>query len=617
MSAIGGIYNFDKAPVCRDDLWLLSAQLSAYGPDGGGEMLAGHVGMVQRAFHTNLESAQEVQPYCLEGIALCWDGRLDNREELLRDLFSSQEGLTDVQIVLSAYKRWGTDSPKYIQGDFALSLWDSKLNKLLLARDPMGPRPLYYQQTNRGVFWSSELAALLVRANYEAEINDDFVWGYLTSEPRAYLTPYKNFHAVDPGTTIIFEGNRSSRSIFWRLPEQILNYKTDQDYEEHFLELFKNSVRNRLRINGPAWVTLSGGLDSSAIVCVADLVQRTESISASEIATLSYVYDEAVGSDERSFINCVEKHCGRVSYHLHDTDHRPLDSFPNDEIAFPDFLDCFVDRHLALSKAMSENGARVLLTGHGGDQLLSAGEIPSPGIADKLSRGLLSEAHRDLQTWSETLQVPYLKLLLESASYLLPKGIGVFGQSQRKHAPWIKTKRRMVYEDERCTFKLPSQRDQAAWLFSIVNALSRTSYHTRGHIEVSHPFLDRRLCEFLQSLPFEQRVRKGESRSLVRRALRNILPEKILKRRGKRGPDESILRAIDREWAKLEPIFSDAHIYSRGYVDRDAFQEALVRARHGCEKHTFSLIKTLSLEFWLRALAGQMSRAKSEALPNG
>src|SRR6185369_15074318 len=134
MSAIGGIINFDGAPVDADLLTQMSANLQSYGPDGGGEVCRSSIGAVYRAFHTNVESRLERQPLISRtGCILAWDGRLDNREELialLREELSTDR--SDSAIVMAAYDKWGTAFPQRILGDFAFSLWDPASRTLLL-----------------------------------------------------------------------------------------------------------------------------------------------------------------------------------------------------------------------------------------------------------------------------------------------------------------------------------------------------------------------------------------------------------------------------------------------------------------------------------------------------
>jgi asparagine synthase (glutamine-hydrolysing) len=617
MSALGGVYSFDAAPVNEGLLIALGDALASRGPDGGSEFRLGSVAMVYRAFHTNKESRQEVQPLVsTAGQFMCWDGRLDNRDELrpiLRDELCGD--CTDVAIAIASYRKWGMDFFPKLIGDFALSLWNSTSQTLLLARDPAGPRPLFFHWNKNRIIWSSELSPLLDLAGVELEVEDEYIAGYLTRGAKPELTPYKGIHSVPPGNVVIVRNGQYEVQRFWGLdPKHEIHYKTDAEYEEHFRHLFREAVRCRLRVDGPVWATLSGGLDSSSIVCMADEILESCEAEASKIQTVSYIYGESTSSDESDFIRCAEEKRGQVGYYLREEDYPPLASFPNDpRISFPDFLDCFTDRHRGLCEAMSADGARVLLTGHGGDEMLCSGGDPSPELGDLLFQCRLLRLHHSLTTWSKALKRPYFELLWRNGVIpLLPRGAQILcGLKPNLKLPYwfdekfvarMSLRRRNLGPVDVFGFRLPSGRDQAIGFLSAMRVISRASYRARGCIEVSHPYLHRPLVEFLQAIPFEQRARPSETRSLMRRALRGLLPERILNRKTKRGPDEAFFRAIARGWHKFQPMFENAQSCNRGYLNAEALLVALERAKHGCERYSFALIQTISLEFWLRAL---------------
>lgn len=626
MSALGGIYNFDDAPIDRDVLVSLGQRLGSHGPDGGREIVSHSVGIVYRAFHTTRESRLETQPFVSsEGHIIAWDGRLDNRDELIALLRNELDAdQTDVAIVMAAYLKFGIDFLPRLIGDFALSLWDPNTRTLLLARDPVGPRPLYYHANDKRVIWSSELMPLLDFAGIALEANDEYIAGYITRGAEPNLTPYKNIYAVSPGHVAIVRNGQISVQRFWGLdPGHEIRYNTDEEYEEQFYHLFKDAVRCRLRVDGPVWATLSGGLDSSAIVCMADEIIENGEGETSKLETVSFVYDESTSSDERKFISSVEAKRNLLGHHLLDVDYPPLAEFPDeDRVDFPDFLDCFTNRHLGLSKAMHASGTRVLLTGHGGDEVLGSNPSPSPELGDLLVRCRFLGLHNSLQQWSAALKRPYLELLLRDGIMpLLPPRMQLACglKSHAKLPSWFDTnfiqrmrlRERHLGPTDVFDFKLPSGRDQAIGFLSVIRMTSKASYRARGHIEVSHPYLHRPLIEFMQAIPHEQRVRPGETRSLMRRSLRNLLPEKVLKRKGKKGPEEAMFRAIAREWRRLRPMFENAKVCSGGYMNSDALLRALERAKHGCEIYSFAIIQTISLEFWLRALKQRNSKAIS------
>src|ERR1051325_751683 len=163
MSALAGILNFGSNPVDEYALARLGAALDSRGPDGGYDLAVANVGMICRAFHTNRESRLEIQPLVTrEGHMLTWNGRLDNREELIRELGLSQgTTITDVAIVMAAYLKWNKACFQKFVGDFCLAFWDARLRVLYLMRDAAGTRALKYHIDAARIIWSTETTALL------------------------------------------------------------------------------------------------------------------------------------------------------------------------------------------------------------------------------------------------------------------------------------------------------------------------------------------------------------------------------------------------------------------------------------------------------------------------
>ncbi len=632
MSAFGGIYTFDDKPVDESVLMALGSALESHGPDGGNAVTSGAIGLVYRAFHTNRESRLERQPLIsTHRHVLCWDGRLDNRSELIALLAADlNHDRSDAAIVMTAYLAWAADCLVRLVGDFALSLWDPESRTLLLARDAAGPRPLYYHANNDRIVWSSELMPLLDLPGVNLEIDDEYVAGFLARGVEVNVTPYKNIYAVTPGHAVVVSDGRVDVQTFWQLDARTqIRYQADEEYEEHFRSLFREAVRCRLRVDGPVWATLSGGLDSSSIVCMADEILKTESVQASRVETMSFVYDESTTSDERNFIQCVEEQRCGAGHHLREEDYPTLGSFPDEwEISFPNFLDCFVNRHRALCAAMKEDGARVLLTGHGGDEVLCSGANPGPQFGDLLVEHRWRDLHHALNDWGNALKRPYVDLLWRDGLLpLLPPRLQLFCgvKAHLKLPRWyakefvakMNMRERYLACRKELAFDLPSARDQAAGFEAAMQMVAKSSYRSRGAIEVSHPILHRPLVEFLQAIPFEQRVRPGETRSLMRRALKDLLPEKILKRRTKKGPQEALFRAITRQWPRLRLVFDDPLVCARGYIDAAELRTALERVRHGCEINAYPILQTICLEFWLRALENRRSSARNNAALDG
>ena len=624
MSAIAGIYNRNGEPVDVDLLTAMGNELSGRVPDGGREILLTSIGMVHRALHTNKESRQEKQPLVTkESYALSWDGRLDNRDVLIQQLGSEvTDDVTDPGIVMAAYLKWGVGFLKRIVGDFALSLWDPRQQMLFLARDPFGIRPLFYGLSSTSVFWSSYLGAILDTGCTRLEIDDDYIAGFLTTFPEASKTPFKGIDAVPAGHVISITNTRCDKQRFWTLdPDHEIRYKTDAEYEEHFSHLLRESVSCRLRADAPVWLELSGGFDSTAIIGVADQLLHEGKVNA-PVETVSYVYREARTADESRFIRCVEESRGRAGHHLYEDDGPCLSQLVNPFfVGAPTYHHAFAARQSRLRELLRTTGSRVLLTGVGGDELLTANENPDIILADQIARFRPLSLHRCLASWSKASRTPYLKLLGSGTVLLLPRRMQKSLRSRARIPYWFdleftnrfNLRERMLGAGDVFGFELPSQRDSSAAILSVVRGLAAAHLREWTDLDITHPFLHAPLVEFLQAVPIEQKLRPGESRSLMRRALGTLLPEAVRNRRGKQGPDEAFCRALRREWRALSGIFSEPEVCARGYIDRKKFETALARARHGIEKHTATLFMAVCLELWFRSLKSRASASSSTA----
>lgn len=624
MSALGGIYNIDGAPVDERVLSALGKGLAHRCPDGGLEYRNGSVGMAFRAFHTTEESRLEIQPsLSSRGDILCWDGRLDNREEMMTQLDKNLQGeCSDLAIVMAAYLKWGAGMLPRIIGDFALSLWDPVEQTLLFARDAFGARALYYLANAKRVIWSSDLRLLLDLGGVEPEIDDEYVAGYITNTVEMWRTPYESIRSIQPGHSLIIRGGRLEERRFWSpVPKSEIYYKTDPEYEEHFRSLFRESVQRRLRSDRPLWSQLSGGLDSSSIVCVADQIIASGGASTRRLETISYIYPDSPTSDEIEFIACVEEQRGGPGVHICEDDDltlaylgdRSLESRPNGLIG-PG------NRFGRLCDELKKRNARVLLSGQCGDHLLWSGVEASPELADLLVGWRMLELGRRIRAWGRARKKPYLQLLWKGAVLpILPRWMQIRCYAEENIPQWLDQKfvarmslrERLVSSADSFGFGLPSRKAQWDLLSSAISMSFAEHYWERGGIEVRLPYLDLPLVEFMLAIPFEQKIRPGEPRSLQRRSLRDVLPQRIARRKGKRGTDEAFFRSLAREWPKLDAIFADARVGARGYAQPELLRGALDRARRGSEVYTGMLSSLISIEFWLRALERRRSRVRN------
>lgn len=317
MSAQGGIFYFDARPVDVEVAESIRRSLNPYGPDGGGEFMRPGLAMVYRSVHVTPEDASEKQPFkSKRGNVMTWDGRLDNREEILLDLWRDLDktDTTDVALAMAVYEKWGSDGFGKLVGDWSLVVWDAQEHSILMASDYMGVRPLHYYLKKDFISWSTTLECLVRLHGLYGDIDRHYLVGFLAAARSATVTPYVGVVAVPTAHAVTVDATGSVRTKrFWRLGSPNVRYRDKRDYDVHLRNLFVSAVGKRLRASGPVWAQLSGGLDSSSIVCAADVLVKQGLAEAPDLRTLSFITDGSPETDERRFVACVDEQRGRSS----------------------------------------------------------------------------------------------------------------------------------------------------------------------------------------------------------------------------------------------------------------------------------------------------------------
>src|SRR5205085_3523560 len=210
------------------------------------------------------------------------------------------------------------------------------------------------QLTGETLIWSTELEVLLDQSTVDLDINDDYIAGYLTRLPEPSQTPYKGIDAVPPACAVIVRERQVETKRFWGLdPGREIHYQTDAEYEEHFRHLFREAVQCRLRGDAPIFSELSGGLDSSSIVCMANHLVSNKEVEAPCLRTVSMIFDEAFTSDERRFIEAVERRAGQKSLSLREDDFRLLSPLESDyRPAIPNHMANFTEYYMVICVEM-------------------------------------------------------------------------------------------------------------------------------------------------------------------------------------------------------------------------------------------------------------------------
>lgn len=613
MSAQFGKCNFEGRPVDPADLDRVRSILAPYGPDGEGRYREHKLGILYCALHTTEESHREIQPHVtVSGSVLTWDGRLDNREELISLLSNEVVKIsTDLEIVASAYERWGTDLFAKLLGDWALSIWNSKDQSLLLAKDFLGARPLFYRIEKDEVTWCTILDPLVLLAGRPFMPEQEYLAGWLSFFPAPHLTPYAGIHAVPPASFVSLKRDGNSVVRYWDFnPCKKIVYPKDAQYEEHFRDAFAESVRRRLRSDSPVLAELSGGMDSSSIVCMADALSAQQRIATPGLDTVSYFSDSEPNWNEQPFFDCVERKRGRVGYHIDVSSQEPL----NLDFETDDFAATPNSRARHLTQAASEfascitsNRNRVLLSGIGGDEVAGGLPTPLPEIEDAIARARFLSLPHQLKLWALSKRTPWVYLLFEAVRGFLPSAlVGVPGFMRPPawlHRSFLQRQRHAL-SGYPSRIKLFGPRPSFQENLSILDALRRQlgcdSLPSEPAYEKRYPYLDRNLLEFIYACPREQLVRPSQRRSLMRRALAGIVPEELLARRRKAYVVRAPLLALAAAESRLCEMSGTMVTTSLHLIDPGAFSGAVREACQGQTVAIVPLLRLLQLERWLR-----------------
>ena len=623
MKAIAGL--LDPAPVPTIDLAALSTFEEALATRAGGHCAQARLGPVAMVgCSTQTGPALALRPSAVLGAC---DARLDNRAEIRR-LTDCDAQADDATLIAALYQRDGLDAFERLVGDYAVVLWDERHRRLVLARDPFGTRPLYYHRDEHGsCLWASSLEALLAARPWLIEkLDEEWIAGFLTSGLPADRSVYAGIRTVPPGHVIAFdaESGQVEKRRFWRPEELSMSHLgSDTEYEERYLELFSLAVACRMETEEPVFAELSGGLDSSSIVCVADRLLRRGLVPSQDLETISYVFDRAKTSDERQWMRPIEEHTGRPAHHLLEDEQPYLEGFEEAVWASPSIMTSLGPRLRAAAERMRPKGSQVILSGLAGDQVASGHYPIPPQFGDLAAEGRWLSLARELGRWRNHADNPHTHFLLHGVfANLLPRALRLRFQSRPDLMPWLHdgfAKRHQMHERyEGATeafaarFRLPSQRARFDLIQHVTHGAvtAMNDDYGRFGVTMAYPFLDRRLVEFCLTTPTGQFCRPGEERSLVRRAMRGTMPNTVLDRPDKLGPDEALLRAFVRQWPRIESLFSgDAEVYRRGYVERDRLLDALARRCAG-DASTNRTEMVIYLEVWLRHHRQQLEQRK-------
>ncbi len=589
MTAFAGILRHDRTPVPEGWLQPFTARPSTH--------VFQSVSDASVCFATWPRGTEEPKAAAIcpgpDGQILLLDSRIDNREELdtlLKRSDALLTGVADAELALQAWSRWGEDAPARLVGEFALALWDPGRRRLFLARDRLGTRAIYYSSSTTHFAFSTELRALLALPFVPRTLCEDTVADYLNGDgsgpPDA--TFYEAVRALPAAHALVLEGGRFRQKSYGSPEERTTVAPANADYAQELGRRITTAVECRLRGGKRVAVHLSGGLDSSAVACLAARRLRRENKRLLAICSLLPQGHQGPESDEREYIEAVLAQEDNIDpvWVRSPVGMDPFGALTRwfDMLAQPSYSNV---THIEeqLGEAGRAHGVDVVLSGFGGDLFAS---IPGQNTVRELLRAgrwgpalsTLRALHREQGTsWPRLLRREIPSLL---ALFGLRPGHSAGARAGSAHPDLLQ---RLDGRAKRVP--MPSLNTCSPWesmrfvlapghIERVLSAYTQV-FACEFAQELRFPLLDSRVIEWMLGMPAEQFQLGGWPRSLMRRAMANILPERIRLRRDKGGAFDPAItsrfvasRAGLIRWAEET---CDRRCWR--YVDRMRFLKAL------------------------------------------
>ena len=576
--------------IDKQEIAAMCHQLQARGPDDLGVYVDGPVGLGStRLSIIDLESGH--MPLSNEdgSVWIAYNGEVYNAPQLRKQLIASGHVFstaTDTEVIVHLYEEFGDRFTEHLNGMFAVAIWDGRLNRLVLARDHLGIKPLYYYESNDELLFASEVKALLA-AGIEREIDRTALHDYLSLNyvpgPRSLLSGVKK---LLPGHSLTFDlaTKKSSTHRFWDIPlVQRPTLPVGMNVEQELLTLLRQVVRDQLISDVPVGAFLSGGIDSSVVVALAS------EMTTEPLRTFS------IGFRERSY---DESPYARIVAEKYRTDHHELILEPDPVAIVQDMADYFdepfADSSAVAVHAVSQLAAehvKVVLSGDGGDEVFGGYATYQ---ADQLARlyrflphtvgsGWIPRLVNQLPTSESKVSLDFKLKRFTNGASLPPLAAHVawkefFSESMKSRL--YATDRFAGMQNARPTVSLMQDYFDRYDSDDLLNRLLYVDSKVQlvddmltkvdrmsmaNSLEVRVPLLDVRLVEFMSQLPSSLKVSGMQLKLLLKKIARKLLPASILRRR-KAGFHVPIPR-----WLKTDLREMVGDYLSRSMVERQGF----------------------------------------------
>lgn len=606
MSAIAGLIHLDASAVNRDTLQRMQTLLTPYGRDAQHSWQQQNAGLSRTLLRITLEDSLDQQPIwrAANKLAMVFDGRIDNRDELCEKLGidASQAALmADSELVYQACLRWDTETPEHLLGDFAFACWEPQRQRLWLVRDPLGMRPLYWHQQDSLLAFATMPKALFAIPGLTKAISEEQLHDYLCLIPMSGPeTLYKDVYRVEAGQVALFENGQFNTHFYHRFdPEYELKLESDEAYVDALRERLNQAINRRLRSNGSIGAELSSGLDSSTVTATAAelLAKRNQSLTAFT-AVPREGFDGPVlhgrHADESVGASALVKRFNNIEHALIRTEGTtPLDQLQEivELLDRPPLNICNMNWWLAIRKNAAQRGIKVLLTGTMGNYSISYEGYPYLAwllrkgrwiTLYKVCNGLIK--HQPKLKWRNLIR-PCLAPLWPNVIWRLREASRGRILSLAKYSAISPAWSKQLGTQQRAKQVGADTSFQPGWQgrherIQSINMMENGDYNALANtfgIEMRDPTADVRLMEFCLAIPESQYVGGGQFKWLLMRLMKDALPPEILevKTRGLQSADwyEQVDNALPQIREEIEKL--KAHGSAGDYLDIESLEKSL------------------------------------------
>ncbi|MEH7011461.1 asparagine synthase-related protein [Neobacillus niacini] len=575
MSAINGILHFNDHPIKIEHGKILMEALQHYPADSIQTWCRENIMLGYHGQWITPESIGEHLPYWdyEKQLVITADAIIDNRDELFGRLQVSKghrKNMPDSQLILLAYQMWGEETPKYLIGDFAFMIWDERNRKLFGARDFSGSRTLYFYNDIKRFAFCTTIEPLLKLPYVEKKLNEQWLAEFLAiptvvEAVDMSLTVYKNIHQVPPCHSISVVNGRISVSKYGSVvTNEKLKFKSNEEYQEAFHEVFKTAVMARIRAFGNVGSHLSGGLDSGTVVSFAAQGLRKQN---KVLHTYSFVPEDDFidwtpyyyTADERPFIKETVKYVGNIKdYYLNFKGKNSL-SEVDDFLELMEMPYKFFENTFWLKGIFEEarhHGVKILLNGARGNHSISWGSwnLTINYYCTLLKKLRWMRLYNELDEYCKHFRTGKSVMIPLVARKAFPSIAGMFANKEEENYqfpllinPLFAQKTKVFQKLQDYGLDITGGNVAARNLneyrkshyekpfFWNKSGAATTKLSLRYGLWDRDPTNDLRVIRFCLALPEEQYVQGGMERSFIRRATKNILPDKVRLNQRTRG----------------------------------------------------------------------------------